>query len=230
MATRGSHAHRRPAKRRRAVERRRGVGAPILVSLAAAVAILALGASGTLSSWSQAIIRNDSNSVATATAVVLQETQGSNTCVSSSVASNSSTCSTINKYGGTATPLVPGGSQTVDVVFKNTGQANASSFVVTPAACSQAPAASAGSVGDLCGGGDLTVAMSCVSGTGPAWTDLTYAAAAPPTAAKTHAAAGGDLNAGQSWTCHFTVALASNAAVTDQGITVSQALTWTLNK
>jgi len=205
-----------------------------LVSCAAAVAILALGTSGTLSSWSQAIITNDSDTVATATAVVLQETQGTATCTSSSVASNSSTCSTINTYGGISAPLTPGGLQTVDVTFKNTGQANASSFVLTPDTCSQSPVAASGSVGDLCGGGDLTVAMSCSPGATyvgtSAWTDLAYDAAAPPTASKTHAAASGDLDAGQRWTCRFTVALSSGAAVTDQGITVSQALTWSLDK
>lgn len=232
MASQRAHAG-----RRRAARRRRGVGAPLLVSLAVAVAALALGASGTLSTWTAAVIGNSNDTVATATAVILQETQGATSCFSSTSASNSSTCSTINKYGGTATPLTPGGAaQTVDVTFRNVGGANASSFALAPGTCSQTPTAGTGTpaAANVCTNGDLTVAVSCSPGTtyasGSAWTDLAYAAAAPPTATKTHAVASGDLNAGSSWTCRFTVALSANAAVTDQGVTLSQPLTWTLTQ
>jgi hypothetical protein len=232
-------SHRADAPRRKATRRRRrGVGAPLLICGALAVAVLALGASGTLSSWTQAIITNDSNNVATATAVVLQEASGSATCVSSSVAANSSTCSTINKYGGTATPLQPGGSQSTTVTFTNVGGANASSFSLAQGAagCSQSPAAGSGTpvAANLCANGDLTVAVSCSPGStyqsASAWSDLSYAAAAPLTTTKSHAVSSGDLNKGASWTCQFTVALSSNAAVADQGITLSQPLVWTLTK
>src|SRR3954454_20718760 len=97
-----------------------------LGSSAVAAVVLALGVSGTLSSWTSAIISNDTNTVATASAVILREVgPGPQTCLSSSGASNSYTCSTINKYGGTASPLAPGGSQSVDVVFSNVGSAPA---------------------------------------------------------------------------------------------------------
>src|SRR5580765_7589642 len=92
------------ARRRRAV--------PLLwVSGALSAAILVLGVSGTLSSWTQAVIANDTNTAATTHAVILKEAQGATTCFSSASATNSSTCSTINKYGGTASPLSPGGTQ-----------------------------------------------------------------------------------------------------------------------
>jgi hypothetical protein len=243
MTTRGSHAQRRPAAERPTPARparRRGAGAPLLICAALAVAVLVLGASGTLSSWTQAIITNDTNNVATATAVVLQEaaTGVAQPCVSSSVAANSSTCSTINKYGGTATPLQPGGSQTTSVTFTNIGGANASSFSLAQgtAGCTQSPTAGTGTpvAANLCTNGDLTVAVSCSPGSTyastSAWSDLSYAAAAPLTATKTHAASSGDLNKGATWTCQFTVALSSNAAVADQGITLSQPLVWTLTK
>lgn len=229
-SSRGSHAGRKGAARRR------GAGTPLLVACGVAVAVLALGTSGTLSSWTSAIIGNDTNTAATATAVVLKEASGSTTCISSSTAANSSTCSTINKYGGTGTPMLPGGSQSVDVTFSNTGGANASSFVLAPGACTQTPTAGTGTptAANLCTNGDLTVAVSCSPGatyaSASAWTDLIYAAAAPPTATKTHTASAGDLNVSSSWTCRFTVALSSSAAVADQGIMVSQPLTWTLNK
>jgi hypothetical protein len=214
---------------------RRGV--PLLwISGALSATLLVLGGSGTLSSWTAAILTNDTNTVATANAVILKEAQGATTCFSSASATNTSTCSTINKYGGVASPLSPGGSQTADVTFTNVGASNASTFALAPGSCGQSPAAGAGTppAANLCTNGDLTVAISCSPGSsysaGSAWSDLVYAAAIPPTATKTHNAASGDLNAGASWTCRFTVSLGASANVADQGITVSQALTWTLTQ
>lgn len=214
---------------------------PLWSAGAAAALILVLGASGTLSSWTSAVITNSSNSAATATAVILQETgpasQGSPVCYSSDGAQstvNSSTCTTVNSFGGTSAPLAPGTSQSVDVVFKNVGGANASSFQLAPAACTQTPQAGTGTpaVANVCTNGDLTVALSCSPGAtynaATAWTDLAYAAGVPSTTTKSHAGTGGDLNAGASWTCRLTVALIPAAAVTDQGVTVSQSLAWTL--
>lgn len=225
MSTRRSHAHRRPAKRRR------GVGAPILVSLAVAVAVLALGASGTLSSWSQAVIGNTHNDVATATAVILQETSGGTTCRSSDApTTNSSSCSTINKYGGTGTPLTPGSNQVTDVVFTNLGAANGSSLVLAPGTCSSSPTTGTPTPNNLCST-DLSVQVSCSNGAtysaGSAWTDLAYSGAPGSMPTLTH---GAGLAAGASATCRFTVALPATASVLDQGVTVSQTLTWTLNK
>jgi hypothetical protein len=157
------------------------------------------------------------------------------TCLSSSGVGNSYTCSTVNKYGGTASPLGPGGSQVTDVVFSNVGASAASSFVLTTAGCSQTPTAGSGSpaAANVCSNGDLTVAISCSNGAtysaGSAWTDLVQTATAPASipATLTHTAT---LAAGASFTCRFTVALGAAANVLDQGITASQALTWTLNQ
>jgi hypothetical protein len=224
------------AHRQERRHRRRG-SAPLLWGAGAAAAILlVLSTSGTLSSWAAAVITNDTNTVATATAVILQEVGPSAaTCLSSSGAGNSYTCSTVNKYGGTAAPLSPGGSQVTDVVFTNVGAAAASSFVLTTGSCSQSPAAGSGSpaAANVCTNGDLTVAISCSDGAtyaaGSAWSDLVQAATAPSSipATLTHTAT---LAAGASFTCRFTVALGAAADVLDQGITASQALTWTLNK
>src|SRR6202007_1853210 len=89
-------------------------------------------------------------------------------------------------------------------------------FALAPGSCTQAPTAGAGTppAANACTNGDLTVAVSCSPGAsysaGSAWSDLVYAAAVPPTATKTHTAASGDLNAGASWTCRFTVALGAS--------------------
>jgi hypothetical protein len=198
--------------------------------------LLALSTTGTLSSWTSAVLTNDTNTVATASAVILKEVGPSTaTCLSSSGVGNSFTCSTVNKYGGTASPLNPGGSQVTDVVFSNAGASAASSFVLTTGSCSQSPTAGSGSpaAANICTNGDLTVAISCSNGAtysaGAAWTELVQTAVAPSSipATLTHTA---PLAAGASFTCRFTVALGAAASVLDQGITASQALTWTLNQ
>jgi len=206
-----------------------------LVAGLVSATVLVLGVSGTLASWTSAVIANDTNTVKTASAVILREVgPGPTTCLSSSGAANSYTCSTINKYGGTASPLAPGGSQTTDVVFTNVGSASASSFVLGTGACSQTPTAGSGTppAANVCTSGDLTVAISCSDGAtysaGSAWTDLASAAGAPSaiSATLTHTAT---LAAGASFTCRFTLALSASASVLAQGITASQPLTWTLN-
>lgn len=221
---------------KRAARRRRSSRSTLLALASSVVAtlVLTLGVSGTLSSWTSAAIGNDTNTVATASAVILREVGGANTCLSSSGTSNSYTCSTINKYGGTGSPLAPGGSQVTDVVFTNVGSAAASTFVLTAGSCSQTPTAGSGTppAADVCTSGDLTVAISCSDGSsyssGSAWTDLTHAAGAPGgiPGTLTHTAT---IAASAAFTCRFTVALAASASVTAQGITASQPLTWTLN-
>ncbi|MEV5002012.1 hypothetical protein [Nocardioides sp. LML1-1-1.1] len=223
------------AGQHRAGREKRGSGTVLAVAGAAAAVVLVLGTSGTLASWTSAVLGNDTDTVATGKAVVLAETDGTSTCRSSDQVSNVATCATINKYGGTASPLMPGGSRTVDVTFTNLGAANGATFALAPGACSQSPTAGSGTPAatNLCTApGELTVAVGCSPGAsyaaGSVWGDLAYAAGVPPTATKAHTATGSELNAGAQWTCRFTVALNAAAAVASQNITVSQPLTWTL--
>ncbi|TNM39487.1 hypothetical protein FHP29_11370 [Nocardioides albidus] len=232
MAT---HAARRRADRRRLRPGPRGL---VLGACAVAATLMVLSVNGTLSDWTSAILSNDTNTVASTTAVILQEvgpdgtaSHSSQTCRSSDGVANTSTCTTINKYGGTSTPLAPGGSQVADVVFTNLGAANGSSFVLTPGTCTSSPSTGTPTPNNLCTT-DLTVAVSCSNGStyapGSAWTDLVYpAGAASSIPTLTHAAG---LAAGASATCRFTVALPANASVLDQGVTVSHPLSWTLSK
>ena len=224
-----AHRSHRPA--------RKGGGLTLLWGAGAVAALLlALSTSGTLSAWTSAVLTNDTNTVATASAVILREVGPSAaTCLSSSGVANSFTCSTVNKYGGTTSPLNPGGNQMTDVVFTNVGASAASTFVLTTGSCSQTPVAGSGTpaAANVCTNGDLTVAISCSNGAtytvGSAWTDLVRTAIAPSSipATLTHTAT---LAAGSSFTCRFTVALAAGASVLDQGVTASQPLTWTLNQ
>ncbi|HVK29443.1 MAG TPA: hypothetical protein VM575_13970 [Nocardioides sp.] len=231
-----SRAGRRHAARRRWP--RPGPRGLLVGACTLAASLLTLGVSGTLSDWTSAVLTNSTNTVATTTAVILQEvgpdgTAGhvTQTCRSSDAAANSATCSTINKYGGTTSPLAPGGSQVSDVVFTNLGAANASSFVLTPGTCTSSPSSGTPTPTNLCTT-DLTVAVSCSAGAsysaGTAWTDLVYAAgpaASMPTLTHTPG-----LASGASATCRLTVALPAGASVLDQGVSVSQPLSWTLNK
>jgi len=229
----GGGRHRRP---------RRRVPAMLWLSCVAACLLLTLTVGGTLSGWTQAMITNNTNTVATAAAVILRETgpdgtaaHGSQTCFSSASPTNSASCATINKYGGTTSPLTPGSSQSTDVTFTNVGTANASQFQVTPGACSQAPAAGTGTppAANVCTGPDLTVSMSCENGSAynagdPHWTTFAYAGSVAGFAATLTQA--GVLAAGASATCRFTVALSATASVLDSGVSVSQPLTWTLTQ
>lgn len=232
--TRGVRVNRRPRDRRKLA---------LWTACGLSALVLVLGASGTLSSWTSAIITNADNSVSTGQAVILSESSGANTCASSSNTSNSYSCTTINKYGGAT--LVPGTSTTVTVTFTNTGTKNGSSFQLAPSAsCTStytatigSETAGASSSPNLCSNADLTVAVACNTGgtfgSGTAWLTPYPIAAATPSAFATsgpynHTATTGDLNAGATWTCQFTVALSSSAGFADQNITVAQAITWTL--
>lgn len=227
--------HAAAARRRRL---RPGPQGLVVGACAVAAVLMGLSVNGTLSDWTSAVLTNSNNTVATAAAVILQEVgpdgtsaHTSQTCRSSDGSGNAATCTTINKYGGTTSPLSPGGTQSTDVTFTNLGAANASSFVLTPGACASSPSSGTPTPNNLCTT-DLTVALSCSGGStysaGAAWSDLAYAAgAAGSMPTLTHAAG---LAAGASATCRITVALPSSASVLDQGVTLSQPLSWTLNR
>lgn len=198
---------------------------------AAAALVLVLGAGSTLSGWSTATIGNTDNSVRTAGAVILQETSGAVTCLSSASPTNAASCATINKYGGTGTPLAPGGSQTVDVTFTNLGAAVATSFTLVPGSCTSSPSTGTPTPTNLCTApGELTVSVNCSNGAsfvaGSKWADLSYTGVPGAMGTLTHTAA---LPTNATWTCRFVASLPLTASVLDQGVTVTQPLTWNLN-
>ena len=186
-----------------------------------------------------ASIQNTINSASTGT-LTMKETSGTYTCNSTDGAgatTNSATCSTINKYGGTSTPLVAGGpAQTTNITLQNTGSVAATSFSLNPGTCSQStsyyyktpqspvPGASlAGNATDLCS----KVKVAIKSGSSTLFTG---------TAAQLQAGGAIDLlaklskatiNAGESVPITFEVSLDASAGPTYQGLQVSQPLTWT---
>lgn len=217
-----------PAKRRRS--------APVLWgSGALAAAVLVLGVSGTLSSWTSAILTNGDNHAGTTGAVALQETGPDGTgaaftCTTATSTDNTASCDQINKYGNGGvedTTLQPGDSISTSVTLKNTGSGDATTFTMAPGTCSSVyntgsqlgatPAAG----DDLCT--ELQVAVAC---TGDA--TLTVAATNLAAFATTHTLATG-LPSGGSTTCTFTVSLPADAPSRFSGQTATQPIVWTLS-
>ncbi len=209
MADSTQHAH----KRRRSM--------PLLwASGALAAVVLVLGVNGTLSSWTTAIIDNGTNTAKAADAVVLTETDGTNTCVSTgnNDGTNSFSCSTINKYGGTGTPLQPGDSQSATVTMSNTGT-GPGTLTLAPGVCTKT-LGSGSATQSIC---DVaTVTVKC---TAPSTLDTT---ASPVVLSSFGNQSIGSLAAAESTSCTFTVALPSSASPQVAGQVASQPLTWTL--
>ena len=144
--------------------RRRRFAPLIWISGGLAALLLVLGINGTLSSWTKAIITNDTNTVKAADSLILQES-GPHSAVCTSTdgggSGNSSTCSTIDKYGGTTTPLAPGTDQGVTVTLTNTGTTTGD-LALAPGACTTtggSPTATA----SLCDGAVVTVTCTAPS-------------------------------------------------------------------
>lgn len=196
-----------------------------VIAGAVASLVLALGVSPTIAAFT-ASIQNSTNTVGTGF-LSMQETSGSFTCNSTdggSISTNSATCATINKYGGTATALAPGGSQTTSVTIKNTGNITANAFTLTPGACTQSNLGTPnGTATDLCSQITLLVksgANTIYSGTLAAFTAPVNLVTAP---------GGSTVAAGASVVYTFQVTLPASAGNTYQGLQVSQPLTWSFS-
>jgi hypothetical protein len=201
-----------------------------LTTVLLSAGLLSMSVTGTLSGFTAAIT-NSTNTVTTGS-LVLQEGVGSNatnfTCTSvdgANITANTSTCATINKFGGTGyQAMVPGATVTQNVTFKNAGTLNASTFVLAPSGCTQSAVGSlSGSANDLCAKLNLVVTQvgtpSTTVYTGP----LSGFTASNATKGLT------TLAAGASSTFTFEVTLDPNATNAYQGLQASAPMTWTLN-
>jgi hypothetical protein len=207
----------------------------LLVGLVAAV-LLAASMSGAFSGFT-ASINNSANSIGSGT-LLLTETQGATTCLSSAsgvTASNAGTCATINKFNGT-TVAVPGTAYTSTVTIKNNGTVPANTFTLTPGGCAAVANGTTNGTdtSGFCGKVDVTIqdtaATACVY---PAST--TAACPTTPTAAGNLTALGttpisltAPLAAGASRTYTFTVMLDTTATNADQGLLAQEALLWSI--
>ncbi|WIB15788.1 hypothetical protein DEJ34_01275 [Curtobacterium sp. MCPF17_050] len=193
----------------------------LLAGIFAAV-LLSLSLTGTLSGFA-ASITNSSNTAASGTLIMQeQNANASVTCLSTdggSVSTNSATCSTINKFGGSTT-MTPGNTVNTPITIKNTGTAAANTFTLTPgAACTQtANGTSNGTATDLCAKMNLVItsgSTTVFSGTLASFKGA--AAISLPTAPA----------AGASVPFNFAVTLDSSAGNTYQGLAASVPMTWT---
>jgi hypothetical protein len=193
----------------------------LLAGIFAAV-LLSLSLTGTLSGFA-ASITNSSNTAASGTLIMQeQNANASVSCLSTdggSVSTNSATCSTINKFGGSTT-MTPGNTVNTPITIKNTGTAAASTFTLTPGAtCTQsANGTSNGTATDLCAKMNLVItsgATKVFDGTlasfkGGATISLPTAPAA-----------------GTSVPFNFALTLDATAGNTYQGLAAAVPMTWT---
>jgi hypothetical protein len=196
----------------------------VLATSVAAAALLSVSMSGTLSGF-VASITNTNNTAASGSLVMEEKSTGATpvTCLSTdggSISTNTATCSTINKFGGSTT-MVPGQTVSTSITIKNAGTVSANTFTLTPgAACAQsANGTPAGTATDFCS--KLNVVITSGSTTVYSGT----AAALAGTAAKSLSAA--PVTAGTSTPFTIAVTLDSSAGNTYQNLSASLPLTWT---
>lgn len=209
---------------------------------AAAAAILALGVTGTLSSWTEAIITNDDNDVASAGAVSLKEmnADGTVTCVdTASSADNTATCSDINKYGGTGSPLDPdddpagSNTQTVSVRLQNTGTVDGDLVIDAGDCDATAASGSSGATPNdypLCE--EMEVEVECgeiVAGVPPVTLTTVQAQTTLDDFADAGELAVGTLSADETHLCTFTLTLPGDTPAGYASQVASQSLVWTLS-
>lgn len=221
----------RSGNRRRAIKR-----ALLSLMLVGGVAAIAVA---TLANFNATII-NSSNTFQSGT-VVLKETQGATTCLSTGAGvitdTNSFTCATIDKFGGASNPnQKPGGTAISTVVsVKNDGTINASTFTLTPGSCTtaQTGAYHGSNTAGFCGKVNITVeddtgSAACIypaqAGACPALSSSNTLSGLAGGGAIT--LNGGSLAAGATRTYTFKVQLDSSAGNDMQGLTATLPLTW----
>ena len=179
-----------------------------------------------------ALVAQITNSVNTATTGSLQMTEtnkdGTVTCKSTDGnTSNNATCATINKYGGTDTPLLPGGSKVTEINIQNSGSIKASAFTVAAGVCTSSNVAGAAfsGTGDLCGKVNVKIesgSSTIFNGTATAF-NTSGAINILQKLNKT------EVNASETIPVKFTVSLPVDADNTFQGKQISQPIVWQFN-
>lgn len=189
------------------------------LSSALGALMLSLSVSGTLSSWTQAVVTNDGNTISTGNGGVVLKVAGpgGTSCSSDDADDNDVSCS-INLFGNagsTVGNLRPGETATTAVTLSNEGEVAGSTLAFAPGPCTGSAA--------LCG--ELKVSMVC---TGAATTsvlnrsldafagdDASFVGTLQPLGVTTSL-------------CAFTVTLPLTAPLSTRNQTVSQELTWSL--
>jgi hypothetical protein len=201
--------------------------APLMVAAGlVGAALLGLSMTGTLSAFTAAI--TNTGNTAAAGSIVLKEvgTAGTTgTCYSND---STSSCSTINKYGGSTTMIPSNAGGTINTVgttitFQNTGNLPASSFVLTAPSCTQT---GTGTPTDMCSKMNVKIVINgttAYTGTAAGLVTQTVTGGSPvpiPVTAPTP-------NSGTTTTVAFTVWVDSSVTNAYQGLGITQPLVWT---
>jgi hypothetical protein len=214
--------------------RRRRFAPLVIVSGVAATLLLAFATTGALSGFT-ASINNSVNTTASGT-LLMTETQGATTCLSTSgatISTNAGTCATINKFGGSTT-MVPGVPVTASVTIKNNGTVPANTFTLTPGGCATtavgSPSAGTDTAG-FCGKIDVTIAdttsTTCVYPVAAAACGAPTSSATLSTLGTTALTLATPLAAGATRSYTFTLVLDNtNATNADQGLQAAETLLW----
>ncbi|TIC82508.1 hypothetical protein E8D34_16965 [Nocardioides sp. GY 10113] len=196
-------------------------GGLIWFAAAGAAVVLALGVSGTLSSWTEAVIGNDTNSVTTGGAVALKQTRSSDlsSCDTLGSADNSVLACTLQPYGGDAATLLAGDSHAEEIHFVNDGTADGTLTLDMATCVDTSP-----STHDLCDVTEVTISCDGDGGVslGPATLTSLNGTSVEVESSLTKAS-------GKDVQCDVSVALPGNAPAALAGLTATQGLTWTLS-
>ena len=213
----------------------------ILLGGIAASAALAGGTMFALGGFT-ATVTNSGAGFASGT-IVLSEGQGATTCLSTStdvITSNSTPCTTINLFGtGNA---VPGTSNATALAFKNLGSVNASTFTLTPTACTAAantatsPYSGSDTTG-FCGKVDVTIENTTNAAAPVCVYPVETGACPAPSSSDTLASLGsgspvslGALAASGTDNFTITTELDNSATNADQGLAATESVTWELSQ
>ena len=202
---------------------KRGLALPVIVAGGVSSLLLAFSLTPTFSALT-ASIQNSANTAGTGT-LVMKEVSGSTTCLSTdggNVSSNAATCATINKYGG-STKMVPGTAVTTLVTITNTGSVDATTFSLTPGACTAGNnGGTFGTANDICSKMNIVI----TSGATNVFTGTAASLASGGAVNLLTKLASPSIAAGAAVPFTFSVTLDSSAGNTYQGLNISQPLTW----
>ena len=200
----------------------------LIVVAAGAIASLLIGF--TLTPTFAALVASIQNSTNTANTgtLTMKETSGSASCNSfDSNSTNTATCSTINKYGGVT--LVPGGAaKETNLSIQNTGSMQATSFTLTPGACTQSAVGGSsfsGSATDLCD----KIKVKITSGASIIFDGSAKAFQTGGAINVLAKLSKTGVNPSESIPIKVAVSLDSSAGPTYQGLQISQPMTWTFS-
>jgi hypothetical protein len=213
--------------------RRRRFAPLVIVTGVAATLLLAFATTGALAGFT-ASINNSANTAASGT-LLMTETQGGTTCLSSAAGTvtttNAGTCATINKFGGSTT-MVPGTAVASAITITNNGTVPANTFTLTPGGCTQSNNGTVnGTDAAFCGKIDITIADTT---SGKCIYPASASACVAPTSSNTLTTLGTTaislttpLAPGASRNYTFTVVLdGTNSTNADQGLQANETLLW----